>query len=75
MESTILSNSVTSVVNLMTTGREKEEKDVSKYVFMDQVKTFTTFKIATFLANYWFPILVPVGFVGNTVLCCYDKSE
>ena len=51
----------------MTTGREKEEKDVSKYVFMDEVKTFTTFKIATFLASYWFPILVPMGFVGNTL--------
>ena len=51
----------------MTTGQEKEEEDISKYVFMDEVKTFTAFKIATFLANYWFPILVPVGFVGNTL--------
>ena len=40
---------------------------MSKYVFMDEVKTFTTFTIATFLATYWFPIFVPVGFVGNTL--------
>ena len=67
MESTRLNNSVTSVVNLLTTRRAEEKEDMSKYVFVDEVKTFTTFKIATFLANYWFPILVPVGFVGDTL--------
>ena len=66
MESTRLNNSITAVVNLMTKGQEEEDMD--EYLFMEEVKTLTTFKIATVLANnYWFPILVPIGFVGNTL--------
>ena len=35
--------------------------------FLEQVKTCTTFKVATFLTTYWFPVLVPVGLVGNAL--------
>ena len=35
--------------------------------FVEQVKTYTTFKVATFLTTYWFPLLVPIGLVGNTL--------
>ena len=35
--------------------------------FLEQVKTYTTFKVATFLTTYWFPVLVPVGLVGNAL--------
>ena len=34
---------------------------------MEQVKTFTTYNIAIFIMKYWFPILVPIGLVGNTL--------
>ena len=34
---------------------------------MEEVKTYVTFKIATYIANYWFPILVPIGWIGNTL--------
>ena len=35
--------------------------------FMEEVETFLTYKVATFIATYWFPILVPIGLIGNTL--------
>ena len=35
--------------------------------FMEEVETFLTYKVATVIATYWFPILVPIGLVGNTL--------
>ena len=34
---------------------------------MAEVETYVTFDIATTLNVYWFPILVPIGLVGNTL--------
>ena len=33
--------------------------------FMDEVKALLIYKVATVIAIYWIPILVPVGLVGN----------
>ena len=35
--------------------------------FMEEVQDYTTFKISTEINNYWFIILVPIGFIGNTL--------
>ena len=35
--------------------------------FMDQVESYMTFKIAYYINQYWFPILTPIGLVGNTL--------
>ena len=35
--------------------------------FMAEVETFLTYKIAVYINQYWFPILVPMGLVGNTL--------
>ena len=35
--------------------------------FMEEVSNYTTFKIASIISNYWFPVLVPIGLVGNTL--------
>ena len=40
---------------------------MSRYTFMEEVKTFMTYNIAIFIMKYWFPILVPIGLVGNTL--------
>ena len=40
---------------------------VTRDVFMEEVEKYISFKIATFIANYWFPVLVPKGLVGNTL--------
>ena len=43
------------------------QTDTTVDTFLEQVKTYTTFKVATFLTTYWFPVLVPIGLVGNTL--------
>ena len=35
--------------------------------FMDEVQMFMIYKIAIYMNTYWFPILVPIGLVGNTL--------
>ena len=54
MESTRVNNSVTSVLNLVTTGLE--ETQTTKDTFMEEVEAYTTFKIANFISIYWVPI-------------------
>ena len=65
MESTSINNNVTSLVNLVTTGWE--ETKTTKDTFMEEVEAYTTFKIANFINKYWYPVLVPIGLVGNTL--------
>ena len=64
MESSHFQNNVTSGLNLISTDWEQEEM-TSRYTFMEEVKTFTLFKIANFINTYWFPVLVPIGLIGN----------
>ena len=59
-------NEVTSFVNTVSAGKEIPER-TTEDSFMQQVETHTTFKIATIIDIYWFPILVPIGLVGNTL--------
>ena len=35
------------------------------FKLMQEAKTQSTYKIATFISIYWFPILLPIGFFGN----------
>ena len=66
MESTSINNNVTSLLNLVTTGWEASE-ETTKDTFMEEVEAYTIFKIANFISIYWFPVLVPLGLVGNTL--------
>ena len=43
--------------------REAETMDT----FLQEVETYMTFKVAKLIDDYWFPILVPIGLVGNTL--------
>ena len=65
MESTIINNNVTSLLNLATTGWE--ETQTTKDTFMEEVEAYTIFKIANFISIYWLPVLVPIGLVCNTL--------
>ena len=56
---------ITSTFNLVTVGWEGAR--FTEDSFMKEARTYTTFKIATFMAKYWFALLVPIGFVGNTL--------
>ena len=63
MEDIISSDHTLLVINNSTVQPATTTKDV----FMEEVETAMTFKIATYITKYWFPILVPVGLVGNTL--------
>ena len=36
-------------------------------IFMQEAETLITYKIAKLINRYWFPILVPIGLVGNSL--------
>ena len=40
-------------------------QDPSK--FMEEVETYMMYVVASFIDMYWFPVLIPIGFVGNTL--------
>ena len=49
--------------SLRMTQNETATEDMS--TFMEEVQTFMTYKIASYINLYWFPILVPIGLIGN----------
>ena len=61
-----MSNEVTPCVNSVSHG-EEHTKTTAKDTFMEQVEKYITFKIVAFIDAYWFPVLVPIGLVGNTL--------
>ena len=65
MES-INNRSITSVHNLATTTWKETEITIQN-TFLEEVEVYTIYKIATFINNYWFPVLIPIGLVGNIV--------
>ena len=65
MESTQFNDSSMSLGT--TEGRDGTGTNESRSTFMEEVGTFKTFKVATFINTYWFPVLVPIGLVGNTL--------
>ena len=56
---------VTSVVNLEATRWKQEE--MTEDTFTKDVKTHITFKIANLINTYWYPVLVPIGLIGNSL--------
>ena len=68
-------SNITSAFNLATTEL-REEEATTKDTFMEEVESYIIFKIANFISTYWFPVLVPVGLVGNTLsLLVMTKSN
>ena len=35
--------------------------------FLEEAATYMTYKVAKYIATYWFPVLIPLGLVGNTL--------
>ena len=66
MESMRVNNnrSITSDENLAITKWKVAEVTI-KDTFMEEVKVYTIYKIATFINNYWSPVLIPIGLMGN----------
>ena len=66
MASTSLHKYGTSSIDNFTTGGE-EAKMTTEDTFMAEVEAFTIYKIADFINIYWYPVLIPIGVVGNTL--------
>ena len=49
-----------TIALLGTEGSEQED-------FMEEVETYMTYKVASAINQYWFPVLVPIGLIGNTL--------
>ena len=60
---TVSSIGVNKTIDNFTKGLETKPTDI----FMEEVETLLTYKVATFIAKYWNPILVPIGLVGNVL--------
>ena len=58
-------NTTMSEINLAVTGRG--EVQMTEDTFMEEVKAYITFRIANLINLYWFPLLIPLGLVGNTL--------
>ena len=41
--------------------------DTKTNPFLEEVQILFTFKMANYIALYWFPILAPIGLIGNTL--------
>ena len=54
----------TSVDSNISSGEFEETTDDT---FMEKVDHYVTYQIADKINKYWFPILVPIGLVGNTL--------
>ena len=66
MESTTVNNNATLSMDIFTTGW-KEPEAPNKDAFMEEVESYTIFKVANFISIYWFPVLIPISLVGNTL--------
>ena len=54
-------HAVHAVTETMDINSTTEASDT----FMEEVNTYTVFIIAKYISNYWLPILIPIGYVGN----------
>ena len=64
MESTSIKHNASSTLHLVTIGWDTK---TTKDTFMEEVESYAIFKIMNFINVYWFPFLIPIGLVGNTL--------
>ena len=59
----------TDIEQVTLVGNISMEDDViqGSSTFIEEVETYMTYKIASFIDKYWFPVLIPIGLVGNTL--------
>ena len=58
-------NNETNVATVDTSVWEEEMTNQDD--FMEEVETYTIFKIENLINIYWYPVLVPIGLIGNSL--------
>ena len=50
-------------------GNDSIKDGATEYLknYMKQVETYAAYNIASYINQYWFPVLVSIGLVGNTL--------
>ena len=38
---------------------------ITKDTLLQEAGTYMTYKVAKYIDNYWFPVLIPFGLIGN----------
>ena len=66
MQSIGVNDDATSMDNISAAGW-KDSESTTKDTFMEEVETYMIFKIVNFINTYWFPVLIPIRLVGNTL--------
>ena len=58
-----------TTINTSLLCNNSMDEDVTDYPseFMEKVEAYMTYKIASYINDYWFAVLVPIGLVGNTL--------
>ena len=54
------------MVNITITEWDESEA-TTKDTFMEEVESYTIFKIANFIIMYWLPVLIPIRLIGNVL--------
>ena len=54
-------NFISHLVKAENSTLETDKQDT----FLQEAGTYMIFKVAKYIATYWFPILIPLGLVGN----------
>ena len=52
--------------HLIRTDNPTQETDTQD-IFLQEIQTYMTYKMLIYIDRYWFPVLIPFGFVGNTL--------
>ena len=54
-------------ISMQDTGSTSTWMVNDSTTFMEEVETYMTYVVASFIDMYWFPVLIPIGLVGNTL--------
>ena len=53
--------------HLIMAANSTMETDTQQDTFLQEARTYMTYKILVYIDKYWFPVLIPFGLVGNTL--------
>ena len=48
-------------------GYNSSLETVTQITFLLEAETYKTYKLTKYIVKYWFPVLTPLGLVGNTL--------
>ena len=62
-----MKTTITEHITLIGNITMEDDVTESSATFMEEVESYMTYKVASFIDKYWFPVLIPIGLVGNTL--------